>query len=182
MFVCVSVCLSVRHAECNSRNGFWSFTLCICTVFHQNAQKTKDANPIVQMTHHHLHDLSKHCSKHVNMHYFCMYTTGETQKPVSKNVKCRLARWCIICSNQFALFSFRTQKDLRATLLRGFFLVHVFTARYPLSPQCVIPYHQLFTLLRNCRRIRLLVKTQSENFVMKSEELQKLSGQVSQSI
>ena len=92
MFVCLCMCLSVCHKMCMFRNGFWSFTLCICTVFHQNAQKTKDANPIVQMMHHHLHDLSRHCSKHVNMHYFCMYTTGEIQKLVSENVECRLCR------------------------------------------------------------------------------------------
>ena len=66
------------------RNGFCSFTLCICTVFDQNTQKTKDANQIVQMMHHHLHDLVRSCSKHVNMRYFCMYTTGEIQKPVWK--------------------------------------------------------------------------------------------------
>ena len=86
----MSVCLCVCHKMCMFRNGFCSFTLCICTIFDQNAQKTKDANPIVQMMHHHLHDLSKHCSKHVNMHYFCMYTTREIQKAVLKlpNVDC----------------------------------------------------------------------------------------------
>ena len=83
--VCIFCFLSILD-----KNG--AYTLCIGTVFHQNAQKTKDANPIVQMMHHHLHDLVRSCQKHVNMHYFCMYTTGEIQKLVSENVGCRLCR------------------------------------------------------------------------------------------
>ena len=46
------------------RNGFCSFALCICTIFDQNVEKTKDANQIVQDRLHHLHDLVGSCSKH----------------------------------------------------------------------------------------------------------------------
>ena len=131
-FVCLCVCLCVCHKMCMFRNGFCSFALCICTIFDQNAQKTKDANPIVQMMHHHLHDLSKHCSKHVNMHYFCMYTTREIQKPVSKTGKCRLCRcWAddasllqiSCCSNSLHcfLFEFLHKRHFGQPCFAGFF-------------------------------------------------------------
>ena len=92
-YVRVSVCLSVvRHKMCMFRNGFCSFALCICTIFDQNAKKTKDANQIVQDRLHHLHDLVGRCSKHVNMGYVCMYTAAEIREPVSESVDVRLCR------------------------------------------------------------------------------------------
>ena len=92
MFVCLSVCVSVCHKMCMFRNGFCSFALCICTIFDQNAKKTKDANQIVQDRLHHLHDLVGRCSKHVNMGYVCMYTAAEIREPVSESVDVSLCR------------------------------------------------------------------------------------------
>ena len=88
-YVRVSVCLS-QNVDVSKR--VCSFALCICTIFDQNAKKTKDANQIVQDRLHHLHDLVERCSKHVNMGYVCMYTAAEIREPVSESVDVRLCR------------------------------------------------------------------------------------------
>ena len=69
-----------------------SYTLCVCTVFDENAKKIKDAYQIVQDRAHHLHDLSGNCLKQVILSYFCMYTTAETREQVSGGVDGRLCR------------------------------------------------------------------------------------------
>ena len=143
--VSVCLCVTLRSKLDRLRNELWSFTsskYAKNTVFtHFSQEKTLSflqsfwssffyhlfCNLFLYRTHH-LQDHPEKWSKHVFQSCVCMYTTPETIETFSENARCLddassaeiillIQRVCI------TFFRISTQKALRATLLRGCFLV-----------------------------------------------------------